>query len=355
MPLRIEYLEETMDVYDIGVEKNENFYANGILVHNCQEIGLPTVPMRSADDAEAEIALCTLAAINWGRIRGDLDFKRPAQVLVRTLDALLDYQSYPMPAAENATLNRRPLGIGIINLAYWMAKNGYTYQNASRECLEHLHVNMEAMSYELISASVDLAVEKGACRDVAHTRYFSGRVPIDTYKKEVDELVEPRYFQDWDGLRSRLIAHGIRNSTLMAQMPAETSAQVSNGTNGVEPVRALVSIKQSKDGVLKQVVPEFWKLRKKYDLLWDQKSPDGYLRICAVIQKFMDQCISVNTSYNPQFYPDEKIPMSVMIGDVLNHYRWGGKTLYYQNTYDGAGELPVGTQEEAEDCDACKI
>jgi len=364
--LTIEYLDETIDVYDITVEDNHNFYANGILVHNCSEIDLPTKPLEHIFDPEGEISLCTLAAINWGKIRGTSDFERPARLIVRALDELLDYQDYPVLAAKNSTMARRPLGVGIINFAYWLAKNDLTYSDIGVEGLKKVHEYAEAWSYYLIKASADLAVEKGACPKSHETKYSLGMVPIDTYKKNVDNLVDPVYKFDWNSLRIQLSEYGIRNSTLMALMPAETSAQISNSTNGIEPPRALVSVKSSKDGIFKQVVPEVRKLKNKYDLLWDQKSPEGYLQICAVLQKFIDQGISVNTSYNPENYPLEegetvhKIPMSVLLKDIIQFYQMGGKQLYYFNTYDGAGEQDVVPELEQsiiedQDCDSCKI
>ena len=272
---------------------------------------------------------------------------------MRGLDELLDYQNYPIIAARNATMGRRPLGIGIVNLAFWLAKNNLTYQNITPEGLQLLHDFTEAWSYYLIKASVDLAKEKGACLLNSETKYSLGIFPIDTYKKTVDEFVTPNYKMDWDALRNSILQYGIRNSTLMAAMPSETSAQISNSTNGIEPVRALISVKVSKDGVLKQVVPSIQKLRNKYDLLWDQKSPEGYLKICAVLQKFIDQGISVNTSYNPKHYSNEEIPMSVLLKDIVHAYKYGLKQLYYNNTMDGAGEINVNKPEE--DCDNCKI
>lgn len=322
----------------------------------CCEITLPTTPLKDINDESGEISLCTLAAINWGKIRKTSDFEKPCTLAVRALDALLDYQSYPIRAAEIGTRNRRPLGVGIINFAYWLARNDSNYSSPN---LDLVHEYAEAWSYYLIKASVDLAEEQGACPLDHQTKYAYGLMPIDTYKKEVDELVAPNYKMPWSALASRATAHGIRNSTLMALMPAETSAQISNSTNGIEPPRALVSVKQSKDGVLKQVVPGIQKLKNKYELLWDQKSPEGYLKIVAVLQKFIDQAISVNTSYNPRHYEDEKIPMSEMIKHVLMHYKYGGKTLYYFNTNDGAGEMedkPLTAGEvDEEDCDSCTI
>ena len=327
----------------------------------CAEIGLPTKPLNDIKDPNGEISLCTLAAQNWGKVRDPKDFERTGTLIVRALDELLDYQDYPVIAAEISTMNRRPLGIGIVNLAYWLAKNDLTYQHITPEGLAKIHEYTEAWSYYLIRASVDLAKEKGACPKSSETEYARGIMPVDTYKRDVDELAGPIYKMDWDSLRADAKRYGIRNSTLMALMPAETSAQISNSTNGIEPPRSLISIKQSKDGVLKQVVPEIRRLKNKYDLLWDQRSPVGYLKICAVLQKFVDQCISVNTSYNPKYYPEEQIPMSEMLQHLLLHYKWGGKTLYYYNTADGAGEIDVKTPELAagevddENCVACTI
>ena len=331
----------------------------------CCEINLPTKPLSDINDTEGEIALCTLSAINWGAIKTPQDFAKPCELAVRGLDALLDYQKYPVVAAELATMKRRPLGIGIINFAFWLAKNDSNYQDPN---LDLVHEWAEAWSYYLIKASCDLAKEFGACSGRNETKYGDGTLPIDTYKQEVDELVNPDYKMNWDELRRDLQMHGIRNSTLMALMPAETSAQISNSTNGIEPPRSFVSIKQSKHGVLKQVVPQYHRLKNKYDLLWDQKSPEGYLKICAVLQKFIDQGISVNTSYNPENYDDEKVPMSELLKHVIMFYKYGGKQLYYNNTFDGQGEIdinkddavdtsgqPAQTITDDDDCDSCKI
>ena len=327
----------------------------------CCEITLPTTPLTSLDDPEGEISLCTLSAINWGNIRSPEDFSRPCTLAVRGLDALLDYQKYPVLAAQLGTENRRPLGIGIINFAYWLAKNNTNYSDPNLELVDEY---AEAWSYYLIKASADLARDYGSCKKNNETKYSKGILPIDTYKKEVDELIKHQERMPWDELRDQLRAYGIRNSTLMALMPSETSSQISNATNGVEPPRSFVSVKQSKDGVLKQVVPGFYRLKNKYELLWDQKSPEGYLKIMAVLQKYIDQGISVNTSYNPQHYEDEKIPMSEMLKHVLMFYKWGGKQLYYYNTFDGQGEinadmlvenLPLGKIDDEDTCDSCAI
>lgn len=325
----------------------------------CSEIDLPTKPLNDINDENGEISLCTLAAINWGKIRDPADFERPCTLAVRALDELLDYQDYPVLAAKNSTMARRPLGVGIINLAYWLARNDLGYQNIDNDGLNKLHAFAEGWSYYLIKASIDLAKEKGACPKSGETKYGQGVFPIDTYKRDVDELATPQYRFSWGELAADARAYGIRNSTLMALMPSETSAQISNATNGIEPPRSLVSVKQSKDGVLKQVVPEVRKLKNKYDLLWDQKTPEGYLKIVAVLQKFIDQGISVNTSYNPKFYEEEQIPMSEMLKHLLMFYKYGGKQLYYFNTNDGAGEIELPAlatgEEDQEDCEACKI
>jgi len=329
----------------------------------CCEINLPTKPLKSFEDAEGEIALCTLSAINWGLLRNPSDFEKPCTLAVRGLDALLSYQNYPVEAARNSTMKRRPLGIGIINLAYFLAKNNTTYSNPNLTLVDEY---AEAWSYYLIKASADLAVEQGACPGTPETKYGDGITPNQTYKEDVDELVPHTERQDWAGLRKQLKETGIRNSTLMALMPAETSAQISNSTNGIEPPRSFVSVKQSKDGVLKQVVPGFPYYKNRYELLWDQKSPEGYIKIMAVLQKYIDQGISVNTSYNPQFFDDEKIPMSTMLKDLITCYKYGMKQLYYFNTYDGAGDdinekqiinlaIPDSYDMQEEDCDSCTI
>lgn len=331
----------------------------------CAEIDLPTKPLNDIFDEDGEISLCTLSAINWGLIKDPHDFEKWCTLSVRALDQLLSYQDYPVKAAEKSTMNRRPLGIGIINFAYWLAKNDLNYQDIDSKGLELIDEYAEAWSYYLIKASADLAKEKGECLLNYQTKYSQGITPNQTYKKDIDELLEHRERMPWDALRAQLKETGIRNSTLMALMPSETSSQISNSTNGIEPPRSLVSVKQSKDGVLKQVVPEIRRLKNKYDLLWNQKSPVGYLKIMAVLQKYVDQGISVNTSYNPVHYEGEKIPMSDMLQHLILFYKWGGKQLYYYNTYDGAGELTFDEKQveiikEQDDiiddyCDSCVI
>ena len=327
----------------------------------CCEIDLPTVPLKDVNDEDGRIALCTLSAINWGNVKSPHDFEKMCRLAVRGLDALLSYQNYPVRAAELATLEFRPLGVGIINFAYFLAKNDVSYSDPKALALVDEYA--EAWSYYLIKASADLAVEQGACTRWKDLKSADGLLPIDTYKKEVDELVAHQERMPWADLREQIKATGQRNATLMALMPAETSAQISNATNGIEPPRSYVSIKQSKDGVLKQVVPEFRRLKNKYELLWDQQSPEGYLKLCAVLQKDIDQGISINTSYNPRFYADEKIPMSEMLQHILMCYKYGTKQLYYFNTMDGQGEididklaaLPEGDSADDADCDSCVI
>ena len=325
----------------------------------CCEINLPTNPLDDINDETGEISLCTLSAINWGAFKTPQEMQKTCEIAVRALDALLDYQNYPVRAAEVSTVNRRPLGVGIINFAYFLAKNGVKYDESAFELVDEW---AQHWSYYLIKASVDLAKEKGAIPLTNQTKYAKGILPVDTYKEAVDELIKHEDKVDWDGLREELKEYGIRNSTLMALMPAETSAQISNSTNGIEPPRALVSEKQSKDGVMKQVVPGIHHLKNKYDLLWDQKSPDGYIKLTAILQKYIDQGISVNTSYNPANYEDEKVPMSALLTDLLTCYKYGHKQLYYNNTFDGQGEVEFKepealTQEPTDDevCDSCTI
>ncbi|CAB4129697.1 NrdE_NrdA, ribonucleoside-diphosphate reductase, alpha subunit [uncultured Caudovirales phage] len=316
------------------------------------------------DENGAAISLCTLSAVNWGNVRTPADFERMCTLAVRGLDALLDYQDYPLIAAKITTEEFRTLGVGIINFAYFLAKHNVKYTDPA--ALPLVDEYAEAWSYYLIKASADLAAEQGPCKRWQDTKYVDGILPIDTRKKEVDELVPHIERMPWQELREQVKVTGIRNATVMAAMPSETSSQVANATNGIEPPRSYVSIKASKEGVLRQVVPEFRKLKKQYDLLWDQKSPIGYLNICAVLQKYIDQAISVNTSYNPLHYADEKIPMSEMIKHVLQFYKYGGKNLYYFNTNDGQGEIdadklakatPVDEEsaQDSDDCESCKI
>jgi ribonucleoside-diphosphate reductase alpha chain len=330
----------------------------------CAEIDLPTVPLKDVNDEDGRIALCTLSAINWGNVKSPHDFEKMCRLAVRGLDALLSYQDYPILAARLATEEFRPLGIGIINFAYFLAKNDVSYSDP--RALPLVDEYAEAWSYYLLKASADLAEEQGACTRWNDLKSAKGVLPIDTRKLDVDELVAYQERMPWKSLREQVQRTGQRNATLMALMPAETSAQISNATNGIEPPRSYVSIKGSKHGQLKQVVPEYRRLKNRYELLWDQKNPEGYLKLCAVLQKYIDQGISVNTSYNPQHYNDEKIPMSEMLQHLIMCYKFGIKQLYYFNTFDGQGEINVDKMaadikledqaaQDQEDCDSCVI
>jgi ribonucleoside-diphosphate reductase alpha chain len=335
----------------------------------CLEIALPTKPLQHVNDENGEIALCTLSAFNLGAIENLDEFEELADLAVRALDSLLDYQDYPVPAAHNASMGRRTLGIGVINYAYYLAKNGVKYSDFSANGLTHR--TFEAMQYYLLKASCNLSKEKGPCSKFNETTYAQGILPIDSYKKDLDAICSEPLHYDWDTLRQDIITHGLRNSTLSALMPSETSSQISNATNGIEAPRGHISIKSSKDGVLKQVVPEYERLKEQYELLWDIPSNDGYLQLVGIMQKFVDQAISANTSYDPNKYDGGKVPMQQLLKDLLTTYKLGIKTLYYHNTRDGAadssqGELaqkvqqPLATvaiEEEDDDCagGACKI
>lgn len=336
---------------------------NGLLTGQCQEIALPTSPMTNIEREDGEISLCTLAATNMGLVE-EHELEEICDLTVRALDELLDYQNYPVKVAQLSTESRRSLGIGLINYAYFLAVRGLKYDD---EALGVVDAWVERWSYSLIKASMQLAKEKGACGKFHETMYAKGKLPIDTYKRTVDELVKPstRMTAEWDALRTDILEYGMRNSTLMALMPAETSAQISNSTNGIEPIRALVTKKMSKDGVMKQVAPEVTKLKHQYDMLWDQKTPEGYLHHVAVLQKYIDQSISANTSYNPVHYDvGGKIPAFNVLKDLLTAYNYGVKNLYYNNIEDGSGEVALDAKlpelsssvmDDSSDCDSCKI
>jgi len=298
----------------------------------CQEITLPTYPINHIDDDNGEIALCILSAINVGKVKSDEDLEDLCDLSVRALDELIDYQKYPVKAAERATKARRSLGIGYIGLAHYLAKLGFKYD--SQEAWDAVHQLSESFQYFLLKASNQLAKEKGWCENFGRTKYADGILPIDTYKGDVDEISSVPFQHDWEGLRASILEFGLRHSTLSAQMPSESSSVVSNATNGIEPPRGFLSIKKSKKGPLKQIVPQYATLKHNYTLLWDMKSNDGYIKIVAMMQKFFDQAISGNWSYNPENYPDNEVPVSVMANDFLTTYKYGWKTSYYQNTYD---------------------
>ena len=318
----------------------------------CMEIALPTKPLDNINDEAGEIALCTLSAVNLGKVEHVSDIEEPAELIVRALDALLDYQDYPVKAAENGSMRRRTLGVGVINYAYYLAKNGVRYSDDS--ALGLTHQTFEALQFYLLKASNKLAKEQGACPAFNETTYSQGILPIDTYKRDLDKICQEPLHLDWETLRTEITTHGLRNSTLTALMPSETSSQIANATNGIEPPRGLVSIKASKDGILKQVVPDIEKLKYQYELLWQMPNNDGYLKLVAIMQKFVDQSISANTNYDPTRFEGQRVPMKVLLKDLLTAYKLGVKTLYYHNTRDGANDAQADMED---DCagGACKI
>jgi ribonucleoside-diphosphate reductase alpha chain len=332
----------------------------------CQEITLPTKPIQHIDDPDGEIALCILSAINVGKIKTNDELEVLCDLSVRSLDELIDFQGYPVKSAEIATRARRSLGVGYIGLAHYLAKHGEHYGDP--RAWQLVHDLTEAFQYYLIKATVRLAREKGPCEYSHRTKYAQGILPIDTYKRDVDEIVPNELKYDWESLRQQVKKYGVRNSTLSAQMPSESSSVVSNATNGIEPPRGYLSVKKSKKGPLKQIVPQYQTLKNNYTLLWDMPSNLGYINIVAVMQKFFDQAISGNWSYNPQNYSDNEVPVSVMAQDLLMCYKMGWKTAYYQNTYDiKTDEVVEEPKQELQsllddimsgdedDCESCKI
>ncbi|MFB2779856.1 MULTISPECIES: class 1a ribonucleoside-diphosphate reductase subunit alpha [Shewanella] len=324
----------------------------------CLEIALPTKPLNNIDDPNGEIALCTLSALNLGAIKNLAELEPLADLAVRALDNLLDYQDYPIKAAEISSMNRRTLGIGVINFANYLAKNGMKYSDGSANNLTHK--TFEAIQFYLLKASMNLAKEKGACPLFNETTYAQGILPIDTYKRDLDKICSEPLHLDWETLRQDIKQHGLRNSTLSALMPSETSSQISNATNGIEPPRGLISVKASKDGQLKQVVPDFDELKYNYELLWQMPSNEGYLQLVGIMQKFVDQAISANTNYDPTRFEGRKVPMQTLLKDLLNAYKLGVKTLYYHNTRDGASDQHddiTNIEKEDDGCagGACKI
>jgi ribonucleoside-diphosphate reductase alpha chain len=331
----------------------------------CQEITLPTYPLQHIDDEGAEIALCILSAINVGKVKSDEELEELCDLSVRGLEELIDYQEYPVKAAERATKARRSLGIGFIGLAHYLAKLGYKYD--SQEAWDAVHGLSESFQYYLLKSSNQIAKEKGWCADFGRTKYSDGILPIDTYKKDVDEITTEELAHDWESLRASILEFGLRHSTLSAQMPSESSSVVSNATNGIEPPRDYLSIKKSKKGPLKQIVPQYGSLKNNYTLLWDMESNRGYINVVAVMQKFFDQAISGNWSYNPENYPDNEVPVSTMAQDFLTTYKYGWKTSYYQNTHDMKSDeveeekselhniLNELEQAEEGECESCAV
>jgi ribonucleoside-diphosphate reductase alpha chain len=360
---------ETGRIYIMNIDhcnSHSSFIDKVEMSNLCQEITLPTKPIQHIDDPNGEIALCILSAINIGKIKSNDELEVLCDLSIRSLDELIDYQNYPVKAAEICTKARRSLGVGYIGLAHYLAKNGENYGDPGAWKL--VHDLSEAFQYYLIRATVNLAKEKGACEYSHRTKYGQGILPIDTYKRDVDEIVPNNLKYDWDSLREQVKQYGVRNSTLSAQMPSESSSVVSNATNGIEPPRGYLSIKKSKKGPLKQIVPQYQTLKNNYTLLWDMPSNTGYINIVAVMQKFFDQAISGNWSYNPENYPNNEVPVSVMAQDLLTTYKLGWKTSYYQNTYDIKTDEVVEESKEdlqsllndimssdEDDCESCKI
>lgn len=358
---------ETGRIYIMNIDhcnEHSSFLDKVYMSNLCQEITLPTKPIQHIDDENGEIALCILSAINLGKIKELDDLEELSDIAVRALDELIDFQGYPVRAAEKSTKARRSLGVGYIGVAHYLAKNKVKYDDP--EAWQLMHDTTEALQYYLIKASVNLAKEKGACDYFNRTKYSQGILPIDTYKTDVDSIVPDSSLKyDWESLKEEIKSHGMRHSTLTAQMPSESSSVVSNATNGIEPPRGFLSVKKSKKGPLKQIVPGFYHYRNFYTLLWDMKSNDGYINIVAVMQKFFDQAISGNWSYNPENYSNNEVPLSIMAKDLLTTYKLGWKTSYYQNTYDAKKDddevvvIELQKVEETNDseefCESCTI
>jgi ribonucleoside-diphosphate reductase alpha chain len=336
---------ETGRIYIMNIDhcNSHSSFKDQIVMSNlCQEITLPVFPLQHIDDTNSEIATCILSAINVGKVKSDEELEELCDLAVRGLEELIDYQDYPVKAAENFTKNRRALGVGFIGLAHYLAKLGFNYD--TQEAWDAVHGLSESFQYYLLKASNQLAKEKGPCEYFHRTKYADGILPIDTYKKEVDEITSVSLQHEWKTLRASILQYGLRHSTLSAQMPSESSSVVSNATNGIEPPRDYLSIKKSKKGPLKQIVPQYQSLKHHYTLLWEMKSNRGYINVVAVMQKFFDQAISGNTSYNPENYSNNEVPVSVLAQDLLTCFRLGLKTLYYQNTYD------IKTDEVVDEC-----
>ena len=362
---------ETGRVYLMNIDhcNSHSSFKDKVNMSNlCQEITLPTDPIKHIDDDAGEIALCILSAVNVGKIHKLDDMEEVCDLAVRGLEELIDYQQYPVKAAERSTKYRRSLGVGFIGLAHYLARQGFYYDEPQAHQL--VHDLTEAFQFYLLKASNQIAKEKGACEGFSRTKYADGILPIDTYKSDVDDIVPNELKYDWEGLRQSILEHGLRHSTLSAQMPSESSSVVSNETNGIEPPRDFLSVKKSKKGPLKQIVPQYNTLRGQYTLLWDMKSNEGYIKIVSVMQKFFDQAISGNWSYNPEHYPDNEVPVSVMAQDFLTTYKYGWKTSYYQNTYDAKTDADEDLTKkkdalesilaeieslDEDDCESCKI
>ena len=364
---------ETGRIYIMNIDhcNTHSSFKDKVYMSNlCQEITLPTKPVQHIDDPDGEIALCILSAINLGLIKEKDELEELCDLSVRALDEIIDYQEYPVEAAKKSTEARRSLGIGYIGLAHFLAKNKVKYSD--KEALKLVDEVTEAFQYYLLKASNNLAKEKGKCDYFDRTKYADGILPIDTYKKDLDSIIKRKLSYDWNTLRQDIKSSGLRHSTLSAQMPSESSSVVSNATNGVEPPRDYLSVKKSKKGTLKQIVPDYNRLKNFYTLLWDMPSNEGYINVISVMQKYFDQAISGNWSYNPENYKDGEVPVSTMANDLLMTYKLGWKTSYYQNTYDAKADIEEPTHtlgwhdnvkeepkeiilDDQEECEACAI
>ena len=328
----------------------------------CCEILLPTKSFARLDDPEGRIALCTLGSINWGAFRNPEDMRRACRILQRSLCNILDYQDFLSVQSQLSNEEISPLGIGITNLAYWHAKRGLQY--GEKDALQEVKSWMEHQAFYLTEATVELARERGACKDSAKTRYGQGTFPWELRAAAVNELANFEPELDWETLRMNMQAYGVRNATLMAVAPVESSSVVINSTNGIEMPMSLITVKESKAGSLIQVAPEYNKLKNRYQLMWDQKDCVGYLKTAAVIQVYVDQSISTNTFYSPKHFPDRKVPSTLIAKNLMLFHKWGGKTFYYSlidkqgsksDKSDEVVELPVDDFGDEEDCLACKL
>jgi ribonucleoside-diphosphate reductase alpha chain len=326
----------------------------------CCEILLPTKSFKRLDDADGRIALCTLGSINWGAFRNPEDMRRACRILHRSLNNILDYQDFLSIQSKLSNDEIRPLGIGITNLAYWHAKRGLQY--GEKDALGEVKTWMEHLAFYLTEASVELAKERGKCLGSDHTRYGQGTFPWELRATGVNELADFAPELPWEALRSEMKTHGVRNATQMAVAPVESSSVVINSTNGIEMPMSLISVKESKAGSLTQVVPEYHKLKNKYQLMWEQKDCDGYLKTAAVIAAYVDQSISTNTFYNPAHFADRKVPTTLIARNLMQSHYWGLKTFYYslinktgsKNVTEDA-PLEVIDFDDQEDCEACKL
>ncbi len=356
---------ETGRIYIMNVDHSNTHssFKDTVYMSNlCQEITLPTTPLQHIDDSDGEIALCILSAINVGTLKDTKELQELCEISVRALEEIIDYQKYPVQAAELGTKKRRSLGIGYIGLAHYLAKHKMSYSDP--EAWKLIDNLTESFQFYLLQASNKLAQEKGVCDLFHRTKYADGVLPIDTYKKDIDNIVSQPLQHDWDSLRQDIVTWGLRHSTLSAQMPSESSSVVSNATNGIEPPRGYLSIKKSKKGPLKQIVPQYQTLKNYYTLLWEMENNEGYINIVAIMQKYFDQAISGNWSYNPTHFENNEVPMSVMLKDLLTTYKLGWKTSYYQNTYDfkqdpsdvtEVEQINIPQTQEQEECESCTI